>query len=91
MFMRCLGAGCFLPVAAFGEIVDQTLTLQGLVISLDGQRWAHVQQSTQWTAQSRVEDAEQVGIQLAEQALAKGAARIIATLDAEQMREPRHV
>src|SRR6266849_8359789 len=35
MFMRRLGAGCYLPIAAYGEIQHDRLALQGLVISLD--------------------------------------------------------
>src|SRR5579863_3214755 len=31
IFMRSLGAGCYLPVAAYSEIVGNTLTLSGLV------------------------------------------------------------
>ncbi len=89
MFMRRLGAGCYLPVAAYGEIVDQTLILQGLVISLDGQRRVYVRQSKEWTEESTVGDAEQLGIQLAEQALADDAAEIVDTL--EQAQEHQHV
>jgi hydroxymethylbilane synthase len=91
MFMRRLGAGCYLPVAAYGEVVDKTLTLRGLVISPDGQRWVSVQQNIRWAAGSLYEDAEQLGVRLAEQALAKGAADIIATLKANQVQEPQHV
>ena len=49
-FMRRLGAGCLLPVAAYGEIVGEELSLMGLVISMDGQRQVRVQQSIVWTA-----------------------------------------
>ncbi len=38
MFMRRLGAGCYLPVAAYGEVDGEKLTLRGLVISMDGQQ-----------------------------------------------------
>ena len=70
MFMRRLGAGCYLPIATYGEIVDGQLTLQGLVTSLDGQSQVRVQQSIPWTAETSIESAEQLGIQLAEPALA---------------------
>ena len=80
MFMRRLGAGCYLPVAAFGEIVDGAFTLLGLVISLDGQRQVRVSQSMPWTADTRNEHAEQLGIKLAEQALAGGADEIIGAI-----------
>jgi len=80
MFMRRLGAGCYLPVAAFGEIVDEIFTLLGLVISLDGQRQVRVRQSMPWTAETGIEHAEQLGIRLAEQALAGGADEIIGAI-----------
>jgi hydroxymethylbilane synthase len=91
MFMRRLGAGCYLPVAAYGEIVNGMLTLQGLVISLDGQCQVRVQHSMRWTSQSAIEDAEQLGIRLAEQALAKGAAEIIAALGIDRIQEGQYV
>ena len=80
MFMRRLGAGCYLPVAAFGEIADGAFTLLGLVISLDGQRQVRVRQSMPWTADTGIEHAEQLGIRLAEQALAGGADEIIGAI-----------
>ncbi len=80
MFMRRLGAGCYLPVAAFGEIADGAFTLLGLVISLDGQRQVRVRQSMPWTADTGIEHAEQLGIRLAEQALARGADEIIGAI-----------
>jgi hydroxymethylbilane synthase len=81
MFMRHLGAGCYLPVAAFGEIQGEELTLRGLVIGLDGQRQVRVQQSINWTAETAIEDAEQLGITLAVRALAEGAVEIIGKLN----------
>ena len=81
MFMRRLGAGCYLPVAAYASIEAGKLTLTGLVTSLDGREQVRVSQRLPWTAQSSVEFAEQLGIELAEKALARGADRIIAALD----------
>jgi hydroxymethylbilane synthase len=77
MFMRRLGAGCYLPIAAYGEIQHDRLALQGLVISLDGKERVRVRSSIPWSAQSSVERAAQLGVQLAEQALEQGAAAII--------------
>lgn len=82
MFMCRLGAGCYLPVAAYGEITGNALTLRGLVISQNGQRQVRVQQSMAWTPQTPVEQAERLGTLLAEQALAQGADEIIQTLNA---------
>jgi hydroxymethylbilane synthase len=80
LFMRRLGAGCYLPVAAHGEITGETLLLRGLVISLDGQQQVRVHESIPWTPETPIENVEQLGIQLAERALAQGAAEIINTL-----------
>ena len=87
MFMRRLGAGCYLPIAAYGEIQQNRLALQGLVISLDGKEQVRLRSSIPWTAQTSVEYAEQLGVQLAEQALAQGAASIIATVNEGRVRE----
>ena len=84
MFMRQLGVGCSLPVAAHGEIVGDKLILKGLVISLDGQREVRVQGSVPWTSETHFECAEQLGLQLADQALSEGAAELIKTLDEMQ-------
>jgi hydroxymethylbilane synthase len=80
MFMRRLGAGCYLPVAAYGEIADKILTLIGLVISLDGQHAIRVRQSMHWTPETSIEHVEQLGIHLAEQALNQGASDIISQM-----------
>ena len=91
MFMRHLGAGCYLPVAAFGKIVDDTLTLAGLVTSLDGQQQVRVRQHMPWTGETDIEHVEQLGVKLAEQALAQGAGTIIQTIDAMRTQERQHV
>lgn len=91
MFMRHLGAGCYLPVAALGEIVDHTLTLTGLVISLDGQQQVRVRQQMPWMTETNIEHVEQPGVKLAEQALAKGAGSIIQAIDAIRVQERQHV
>lgn len=91
MFMRRLGAGCYLPVASYGEISSGTLTLAGLVISLDGQRQVRVSQSIPWSTSSAIEQAEQLGITLAEQALAQGADKIIGAIEATRTQERQHV
>lgn len=91
MFMRHLGAGCYLPVAAHGEVVEEKLMLQGLVISLDGQRQVRVHGNIPWTPETNVVHAEQLGVQLAVQALAQGAAEIINALEDVRVRERHHV
>lgn len=77
MFMRRLGAGCYLPVAAYGEQIGDTLTLCGLVISEDGQTSVRVQQQMPWNELSTIQAAEQLGIQLADEALTQGARAIV--------------
>jgi hydroxymethylbilane synthase len=91
VFMRRLGAGCYLPVAAHGEITGETLILRGLVISLDGQRQVRVHGNMPWTQETPVEYVEQLGVQLADQALAEGAADIIDTLQDIRLGEHQHV
>lgn len=91
MFMRRLGAGCYLPVAAYGSIVRNTFTLQGLVASLDGRRRIDVMQQMSWTPTSTIADAEQLGVRAAEQALTQGAQEIIESLTLLRKQESLHV
>jgi hydroxymethylbilane synthase len=91
MFMRHLGAGCYLPVAAHGVIEGDTLTLFGLVISLDGQQQVRVRQYMPWTAETTIEHVEQLGVKLAEQALAEDAGNIIQSMNIMRTQERQHV
>ncbi len=90
-FMRRLGAGCYLPIGAHGEITGEALILRGLVISQDGQHQVRVHGSMPWTPETHVEYAEQLGVQLAERAMAEGAAEIINTLRDTRFGEHQHV
>ena len=87
MFMRRLGAGCYLPIAAYGEIRNRRFSLQGLVISLDGEELVQAELSNPWTAQETLEDALQMGVELAELALSDGADAIIAAVKKGRVRE----
>lgn len=91
VFMRRLGAGCYLPIGAHGEIIGETLILKGLVISLDGQQQVRVHESIHWMPETHVEYAEQLAVQLAERALAEGAAEIINTLHNTRFGGHQHV
>lgn len=91
MFMRRLGAGCYLPVASYGAIEGDRFTLLGLVISLDGHRQVRVEESMPWTTETNIEHAEQLGVRLAEQALAQGANEIIEAIDVTRGQERQHV
>ncbi len=81
-FMRHLGAGCYLPVAAYAYRADQRLHLQALVISLDGRRAVRVRGCVAWRPDQALRLANQLGVMLAEQALAQGAEEIIAEIRA---------
>jgi hydroxymethylbilane synthase len=87
MFMRRLGAGCYLPVAAHGEISEGSLTLRGLVASLDGARRIEVQQRIPWTLFTPCSEAEALGVRVAELALEQGAQAIIQELSGPRDRE----
>ena len=95
MFMRRLGAGCYLPVAAYGDLREDRLTLQGLVISLDGQQQVRVEQSVAWHPRTMniadIAVAEQLGSDLAEQALEQGASAIIQGVNVTRTQEHQHV
>lgn len=72
-FLHALGGGCSAPVAAFAQVVEQTpdlhLAMQALVASPDGSDIVRVQGQGVAT---------RLGERLAEQALAQGAAAILA-------------
>lgn len=91
MFMRRLGAGCYLPVAAHGFLADDLFTVRGLVISLDGRRRVQVQQSMPWAATTTIDQAAQLGVTLAEEALSQGAYEIVHEIDALREEEQMHV
>jgi hydroxymethylbilane synthase len=91
MFMRRLGAGCYLPVAAYGEMLDGMLVLRGLVTSLDGKQRISVAQQMPWTPETSIEYAEQLGVTMAEEALAQGANEIISVIDSSREQEGQRV
>ncbi len=91
MFMRRLGAGCYLPVAAYATIANDVLLVRGLVISMDGQRRVQVQQEMRWTAGMTNAEAEHLGVLLAEEALAQGAFELVHEIDALREQEQMHV
>jgi hydroxymethylbilane synthase len=71
-FLNGLGGGCSAPVAAFAnaQLSTSNVQLTGLVASLDGRRVIRIS--------SAGDDPLEVGTQLAQQALAQGAAELIA-------------
>lgn len=80
-FLRRLEGGCQVPIAAFGEVTSDasppdrsTLTLRGLVGSLDGATIVRGE------LRGLAADAESIGVALAEELLARGAGAILAAL-----------
>lgn len=71
-FLRALGGGCSLPVGAYADYNQGFLHLNGVVASLDGKTVIRVTASG--------EDAVAVGQSAADQALAGGAAELLAAL-----------
>ena len=80
-FLRELEGGCQVPIGVNTTLDGDTLTLKGLVASLDGQR------VVQGEVSGATADADQLGIDLAHQLKAQGAQEIldeiIATLNRE--------
>ena len=68
-FLRRLGGGCQVPIAAYGEVRGGGLSLRGLVARLDG--------SQLFRAEAEGEDPERVGELLAEDLLAQGAEEVL--------------
>lgn len=69
---RRLEGGCQVPIGAYAQVEGDTVHLRGLVGALDGSEILHAQLS------GPINDAERVGIELAEQLLAQGADKILA-------------
>lgn len=75
-FLRELEGGCQVPIGVNTLIEEDSLTLTGLVASLDGQT------VIKNTVQGAVSDAEDLGIQLAQQLRAEGAQTILDDINA---------
>lgn len=69
-----LQGGCQVPIAGFAVLEQGELHLRALVGEVDGSRILYAE------GKSAVENAQQLGVQLAEQLLAQGADRILAAL-----------
>jgi hydroxymethylbilane synthase len=76
-FLRELEGGCQVPIGVNTAIVDGTLTLKGLVASLDGQKLVQNQVS------GPAEEAEQLGEKLAAMLKDQGAMEILQVIFAE--------
>lgn len=73
-FLAHLGGGCMLPIAAFGELHEQTLHLRGLVSTPDGQHLLRQE------IRGPMQTAEDLGKRLADQMRASGAEAILEAL-----------
>jgi hydroxymethylbilane synthase len=71
-FLKGLGGGCLVPIAAHATIDSGVMTLNGLVASPSGSEVLRGRQS------GSSQDAEQIGQRLAGEMLARGADRILA-------------
>ena len=70
-FLKRLGGGCQLPIAAYGIKQDDNLTLTGLLGSLDGTALIRDE------VRGHSKDSESLGVLLAERLLAKGGQAIL--------------
>ncbi|MBS3920815.1 MAG: hydroxymethylbilane synthase [Deltaproteobacteria bacterium] len=70
-FLKRLGGGCQVPIAAFGRIVDSVLQIDGLVGTIDGKRLVRHR------IEGPIERAEALGVELAEILRKKGAGEIL--------------
>lgn len=71
-FLEGLGGGCAAPIASFGRADEGRIHLEGLVLSLDGQRQIRLV----WEGPAA--DGRRVGLRLAAEARAKGAEALLA-------------
>jgi hydroxymethylbilane synthase len=70
-FLRALGGGCLVPIGATTSIDDEILTLRGAVLSPDGSR------KVEGTLAGPLNQAEQLGSQLAIELLGRGARELL--------------
>jgi len=73
-FLKGLGGGCLVPIAAHARVQDGNLNLSGLVSSTDGSQMARGHQS------GAMEEAESIGERLAKELIGRGADRILGTV-----------
>jgi hydroxymethylbilane synthase len=69
--LRALGGGCQVPIGAATVVAGETLTLRGVVLSPDGTRRVELQ------ARGGLEEAEALGLSLAEQLCGQGASGLL--------------
>ncbi|GMT42340.1 MAG: porphobilinogen deaminase [bacterium] len=73
-FLKKLGGGCQVPIGAFAKLEGDTITIDGLVADLDGNRYyRHL-------LNGPASQAKELGIRLAERLISEGAEKVIAEL-----------
>ena len=70
-FLRALGGGCRVPIAAYAQAKDGALTLDGAVVAPDGSKWLRD------TMSGPASSPESLGEELANRLLAQGAKEIL--------------
>ena len=70
-FLRHLGGGCLLPIAAFGKIEEEQLTLEGLVAAPNGDSVVRDK------VRGAISEAEELGKSLAEMIMEKGGKKLL--------------
>lgn len=70
-FLARLEGGCQVPIGGYAVVHDHTLSLDGLVASVDGKRMVRD------TIRGPVQEARQLGLQLAERLLGAGGDSIL--------------
>jgi len=70
-FLRHLGGGCAVPIAALGSLEGGELRLRGLVGDVEGRRILRAELA------GPADDAEALGVALAERLLAEGAGELL--------------
>jgi len=70
-YLKALGGGCRLPIAAYGLIENGRLTLEGLVAAPNGSSWAR---DKVW---GELDEAEAMGRKLADMILEKGGRQLL--------------
>jgi hydroxymethylbilane synthase len=70
-FLKGLGGGCLVPIAAYGKVLGEELQLDGLVAKPDGT------EIIRGTRQAKATEAETLGQRLADDLLQRGAKRLL--------------
>jgi len=70
-FLRALGGGCRLPIAAFGKLEGQQLSLEGLVASPNGAS------AVRDKVRGEIAEAEELGKKLADMIMEKGGKKLL--------------